>query len=127
MLITGANRGIGFEFAKQLAAGGWDVIATARNPAAAEALQALAENDNVSIEQLDVTSKEDIAALAAKYRDQPVDLLLLNAAKGPTQPTAMLPVKKQDFDVSATYFEVNATGPMRVSQAFWENVRGIGA
>ena len=42
VLITGSNRGIGFEFAKQYAERGWQVIATARKPETADALQALA-------------------------------------------------------------------------------------
>ena len=41
-LITGANRGIGLEFARQLAEAGEQVIATARNPKGAEALLDLA-------------------------------------------------------------------------------------
>ena len=124
ILITGANRGIGYEFARQYAEQGWLVIATARSPAAAADLQALAASHaSVRVEQLDVTSAEQIAALASKYADQPVDVLLLNAAMGPRQPTATAPLKKQDFDAATAYFATNAIGPMRVAQAFMENVK----
>ena len=41
LLITGANRGLGLEFAKQYATDGWEVIATCRNPVEAKALQSL--------------------------------------------------------------------------------------
>jgi NAD(P)-dependent dehydrogenase (short-subunit alcohol dehydrogenase family) len=124
VLITGANRGIGFEFARQYSQAGWQVIATARNPELAAELQALAvKSTSLSIEQLDVTSAEQIAALAAKYAKVPIDLLLLNAAKGPQQPTATAPLKRQDFEVAASYFATNAIGPMRVAQAFMENVK----
>lgn len=124
VLITGANRGIGFEFAQQFAARGWRVIATARNPDKATELRSLTEEyAGVSIAKLDVTVPQEIAELAQRYREQPVDLLLLNAAKGPQQPTATAPLRRQNFDVSLSYFETNAIGPMRVVQAFWENVK----
>ena len=42
VLITGSNRGIGFEFARQYAQKGWTVIATARRPESADDLKALA-------------------------------------------------------------------------------------
>ena len=42
VLITGANRGLGLEFVRQYAAGGWRVIATARDPGAASELRKLA-------------------------------------------------------------------------------------
>ena len=42
VLITGANRGIGLEYVRQLSERGWNVIATARKPAEASELQALA-------------------------------------------------------------------------------------
>ena len=45
VLVTGANRGIGLEFVRQYAARGWRVIATARDPAGAHELQALAADN----------------------------------------------------------------------------------
>ena len=66
VLITGSNRGIGLEFAKQYAERGWHVIATARKPEKAEALNTLAgKHDNIVIEQLDVTDFERVDALQA--------------------------------------------------------------
>ncbi len=127
VLITGANRGIGFEFARQYAERGWQVIATARSPGEANELQALAaEYPGVAIELLDVTRPDQIAALAEKYAARPIDVLLLNAAKGPQQPTATASLKRQDFDIAASYFATNAIGPMRVAQAFMENVKASG-
>jgi len=56
VLVTGANRGLGLEFARQYAARGYRVIATARRPDSAEALRTLADDYSLlSIERLDVT------------------------------------------------------------------------
>ena len=123
VLITGSNRGIGFEFAQQYADRGWRVIATLRNPDNSQDLDRLAQTADVLVEPLDVTNPEQISALGEKYADTPIDILLLNAAKGPSQPTATAPLKRQDFDVSANYFDTNAIGPMRVTQAFMDNVK----
>jgi len=123
VLITGANRGIGFEFVRQLAARDWRVIATTRNPGGADELNVLAAaNQNILVERLDVTDHAGIDALAEKYRTQPIDLLLLNAAMGPTPRTAGRRLAKLDFDVAAQSFAVNSIGPMKVTQAFFEQV-----
>lgn len=80
ILITGSNRGLGLEWARQYAAEGWRVIATCRHPAEALALQELADhNANVSLHKLDVTSAPQVAALAQLLQGEPVDLLLNNA------------------------------------------------
>lgn len=127
VLITGASRGIGLEFARQYAARGWRVIATARNPATAAELQKLAAADpDVRIETLDVTDHAGVDALAARYRGTPVDLLLLNAAQGPTAQTAVRGLAKLDFDDARQSFEVNAIGPMKVAQAFFASVAASG-
>jgi NAD(P)-dependent dehydrogenase (short-subunit alcohol dehydrogenase family) len=123
VLITGANRGIGFEFARQFSARGWRVIGTARNPEAAVELQALAKaNPGVVIEKLDVTDYPGVDALAARYRGRPIDILLLNAALGPDAATAMSPLAKLDFDNARRSFETNAMAPLRMAQAFMDNV-----
>ena len=62
VLITGANRGLGFEFARQYAADGWRVSATCRKPVSAGELRRLAESSRgkVDIIALDVTDAESI-------------------------------------------------------------------
>jgi NAD(P)-dependent dehydrogenase (short-subunit alcohol dehydrogenase family) len=127
VLITGANRGIGFEFARQFAAKDWRVIATARRPDEATQLRDLAAADpDVIIEKLDVTDHAEIDELAAKYRGQPIDILLLNAALGPSPATAMSPLAKLDFDVGRLSFETNAIGPLKMAQAFMDSVAASG-
>jgi NAD(P)-dependent dehydrogenase (short-subunit alcohol dehydrogenase family) len=127
VLSTGASRGIGLEFARQLAGRGWRVIATARDPAAATDLQALANADpDVRVEPLDVTDHAAVDALAARYRGQPIDLLLLNAALGPEPATAVAPLAKLDFANARASFETNALGPVKLCQAFMDHVAGSG-
>ncbi|HJP04309.1 MAG: short-chain dehydrogenase [Chromatiales bacterium] len=124
VLITGSNRGIGFEFVRQLSARDWQIIATTRNPDGATALAGLAADDaDIVIEKLDVTSDEDIAALAAKYLEHPIDILLLNAARGPAPKTAMSQLAHLDWELAGSFFQVNAIGPMKVTQALMENVK----
>ena len=60
VLITGANRGLGLEFARQYAAEGWDVNATARNPKQSKELEQAAKSKNVSVQALDVASDESV-------------------------------------------------------------------
>lgn len=92
VLTTGANRGIGLEFARQYAALGWQVIATSRDPAQATALRELARSQStVAVEVLDLASVASIATLAERLAErlagrladqwagQSVDVLLNNA------------------------------------------------
>jgi NAD(P)-dependent dehydrogenase (short-subunit alcohol dehydrogenase family) len=123
VLITGASRGIGLEFARQYAEKGWRVIATARDPAASEALSALAKSDpDVILETLDVTDHAGVDALAERYQGQAIDLLLLNAAMGPRGAGAMAPLAKLEWEEARQSFEVNSIGPMKVAQAFMDHV-----
>jgi NAD(P)-dependent dehydrogenase (short-subunit alcohol dehydrogenase family) len=124
VLITGANRGIGLEYVRQMAARGWNVIATARKPAEATELAALAkEHPQVVVEALDVTDHAAIDALAAKYKDQPIDILLLNAGLTPSAyPSAFKPLAGVDLDIARQSFEVNAIAPLKMCQAFMNHV-----
>ena len=81
VLITGANRGIGHEFARQYAAEGARVYACCRNPAAADMLNALAaaSGGGLTAHKLDVTSQSDLTELAKDLDGAPVDILINNA------------------------------------------------
>ncbi|HLG87180.1 MAG TPA: SDR family oxidoreductase [Alphaproteobacteria bacterium] len=76
VFISGANRGLGLEFAKQYAADGWQVIGTCRDPARADALRAIPETRRLP---LDVTEPQSIAACAEALAGEKIDLLLNNA------------------------------------------------
>ena len=125
VLITGSNRGIGLEFVRQYAAAGWQVIATCRSPARADELNAIAkDNPTVLIEELDVTDPAEINRLQEKYSDRPLHLLINNAALlGPRDDQAF---DAQDYELAVKQYEVNALGPLRMSQAFIGNVRAAG-
>ena len=76
VLITGSNRGIGLEFAKQYAAAGYRVFATARSHSAE--LSALARSQSkVSLHQVEVTEAASVKALADALRGEPIDVLLI--------------------------------------------------
>jgi NAD(P)-dependent dehydrogenase (short-subunit alcohol dehydrogenase family) len=131
VLITGANRGIGLELAKQYAAAGWNVIATTRRPLddpGAAALRELAKKyPPPALERIDVTDTAMIRGVAQKYKDQPLDVLINNAAAVEATFQADLekvniPYDKIDFDAARNDFDVNALGPMRMVQAFEPNV-----
>lgn len=121
VLVTGANRGIGLEFAKQYAAKGYKVIATARKPAEATDLNALAKaNKNVMVEALDVTDLAAIDALAAKYKGQPVDILVNNA--GITGFPEKQRYGSMDFASFDDVMNTNVRGPMKMTEAFTEHL-----
>jgi NAD(P)-dependent dehydrogenase (short-subunit alcohol dehydrogenase family) len=119
VLITGANRGLGLEFARQYAADGWDVVATARDPKNSEQLQQLARNKNVSFEALDVTSDKSVKQLAEALEGKPVDLLVLNSAIFTRNGNKL---GELNFAGWRESFETNVLGAIRVAEALIENV-----
>ncbi|MCC5793409.1 MAG: SDR family oxidoreductase [Chromatiales bacterium] len=123
VLVTGANRGIGLEFVRQFGERGWNVIATTRSLEGADELQALAAgNPRIVVELLDVTDFAAIDALAGKYAEQPIDILLNNAAITPRDPSVFRGLRAVDFDLARRSLEVNALAPLRMSQAFLDQV-----
>jgi NAD(P)-dependent dehydrogenase (short-subunit alcohol dehydrogenase family) len=123
VLITGANRGIGLEFVRQYADRGWRVIATTRDPASASELDALAgKHKDVLVEKLDVADHPGIDALAKKYEGQPIDVLINNAGlmQGPDKGQMVGSIDYAEFE---RFYRINAMGPLKVSEAFYPNVR----
>lgn len=117
VLITGANRGIGLEFARQYAAKNYRVIATARQPAEATQLQALAAADpDIVIEPLDVNDLAAVDALAAKYENQPIDILINNA--GITGRPQMQSFGAIDYATFEAVMNTNVRGPLKMTEAF---------
>jgi len=116
VLITGANRGLGLEFARQYSADGWKVIGTARKPAEAAELKDL----KVLVMQLDVTDPESVAKLAADLSDQPIDLLINNAGMANRDG---MDFETMSFDGVEQVLAVNTIGPMRVTRALLPNLR----
>jgi len=120
-LITGSDRGIGFALTQELTTRGWKVIATCRDPARAQALHDFAQgHSGVSIETLDVSDNAAIDALAARYRGRPIDALINNA--GITGDFAAQRLNALDAAAFQQVMRVNAYAPLRLAQAFLEQV-----
>jgi NAD(P)-dependent dehydrogenase (short-subunit alcohol dehydrogenase family) len=75
VLITGANRGLGLEFARQYSADGWNVIGTARQPGDAAELK---EIERVHVEQLEMRDLEAVTSFGSRVGER-LDLLIANA------------------------------------------------
>jgi NAD(P)-dependent dehydrogenase (short-subunit alcohol dehydrogenase family) len=125
VLITGANRGLGFEFARQYAADGWRVYGACRDPSSASELRRLADasGGRVTILALDVTDPDSVKSAAASLEGQAVDLLLNSAGivGAPRQTIGNI-----DYDAWAEVLAVNTMGPMRVTEAVVEHVARSG-
>jgi NAD(P)-dependent dehydrogenase (short-subunit alcohol dehydrogenase family) len=107
IVITGANRGIGFELARQLFARGDEVVAACQS--ASPELKAL----KVEIHQgVDVTDEPSVRGLARTLAGKPVDILINNAGILSHETLDDL-----DLDRIRRQFEVNALGPLRVTAA----------
>lgn len=121
VLITGANRGIGLEHTRRFAARGAQVFATARSPAEAKELQALAasEEGRIKILAYDASDPEAPARLKAALGDTPLDLLFANAGA--------MGGKDQSFgsvDVEGVLqlIRTNALAPLKLAEALADNV-----
>jgi NAD(P)-dependent dehydrogenase (short-subunit alcohol dehydrogenase family) len=121
VLITSANRGLGREFVEQYSRNGWTVLATCRDPKAATDLNALrASHASIRVTAMDVTDAASVRDAAASIGREPIDLLLNTA--GVMGPSRKQSVGTIDYKAWLEVFDANSLGPMRVLEAFLDNV-----
>jgi NAD(P)-dependent dehydrogenase (short-subunit alcohol dehydrogenase family) len=112
-LITGANRGIGYEYCRQLQERGDTVIAVCRSASAD--LKAL----GVQVEEgIDITSDASVTDLCDRLQGVPIDVLINNAGI-----LERVTLEDLDFDSIRKQFEVNALGALRVTHALLPNLK----
>ena len=111
-LVTGANRGIGYEYCKQLAARGDDVIAVCRLPS-----PALMDLEVEIVRDIDVADEQAIATLKKTLGNRSVDVLINNAGiyrQSSLDALNIEGIKEQ--------FAVNAIAPLALTQALLPNL-----
>ncbi|MEM6991148.1 MAG: SDR family oxidoreductase [Myxococcota bacterium] len=106
-LVTGANRGIGLELARQLKERGDEVIATCRK-ASAE-LEAVGVRVEAGV---DVGDDASVNTLAERLSDTSLDIVINNAGL-----LQMESLENLDAESIRRQFEINALGPLRVTSA----------
>jgi len=121
VLITGANRGLGLEFARQYLADGWQVFAACRDPASAGELQRLARDSSgkLTIVAMDVTEAASIRKAAIRLEGVAIDLVINSAG--------IVGVSGQragniDYASWAHVLDVNTMGPLRVLENFLDHI-----
>jgi NAD(P)-dependent dehydrogenase (short-subunit alcohol dehydrogenase family) len=112
-LVTGCNRGIGLQIVTQLHARGDNVIAVCRH-----ASSELSQMGIRVIEGIDVSSGEAVAKLKAELGDEVIHVLINNA--GILRRDAF---GELDYDSMLEQYEVNALGPLRVTEALAGNLQ----
>lgn len=122
-VVTGANRGLGLEFVRQLVARGESVIATTRSIEKADALRAVGgQSGRVQVIALDVTDQESIAGLGSRVEaagGRAVDVLINNAGVSSTSKS----VTQLDAAEMQRVFMVNSIAPLLVSKALLPQLR----
>ncbi|MCJ8281964.1 MAG: SDR family oxidoreductase [Rivularia sp. ALOHA_DT_140] len=112
-LVTGANRGIGLEYCRQLKERGDNVIAVCRS--ISDELKKI----RVEVEtDIDITSDSSVNQLVKKLDRQQIDVLINNAGI-----VERVSLDNLGFDSIRRQFEVNAVGPLRLTQALLNNLK----
>lgn len=117
VMITGAGRGLGLEFAREYAAEGWTVIGTVRQPTGAEELKKI--GGKVEIASLDVTDFAAIKKLGKSLHDRPIDILINNAGVIGTDRN----LGDLEGERWMTTLRINTVAPLLIAQALLSNLK----
>jgi NAD(P)-dependent dehydrogenase (short-subunit alcohol dehydrogenase family) len=112
ILITGANRGIGLELARQYSEAGWQVVACCRNPDKASELQKI-HSKNIEILPLDLHKRESIQELSSHLKNTAIDIMINNAGMVGNQ----LTFGDIDYETFSETLKVNTIAPVLVAQS----------
>lgn len=120
-LVTGANRGLGLEFTKQLLKSGHKVTATCREPEQAQELKSLqSDYPELKVLAFDISSPESNTELAVQLKDSEVDVLINNAGH---YSKAHVGFDDLSFDGVLHDFSINAIGTLRATQTILPSLR----
>lgn len=126
ILITGANRGLGLEMARQYGEAGWRIMACCRDPKSAPELARLgaASGGRTSLHRMEVTDAGQVKAVAAELKGQAIDVLFNNAGVlgGAIDKPAPLSFGSIDYAAWEEVLRVNTLAPVRVAEAFVDHV-----
>ena len=114
VLVTGANRGLGYEFVKQYSENKFDVFACCRNVNEAKKLKELAEiSENIKIYELDVGNVKTIQNLSKQLQNEKIDVLINNA--GIYRSSTIGNINYEEWIES---FKVNTIAPYQIIENF---------
>ena len=123
VLVTGASRGIGLEYARQWLAAGARVFALARDPEGSDGLMELAAGHGGSLVPVRCDVADDASVAGARRRvggqTDGLEILINNAGVMGSHEG----LEELDLDRVRRTFEVNAVGPLRVTRAFLDLLR----
>ena len=111
-LVTGANRGIGLEYCRQLKAHQREVIAICRSPSK--------ELDSLGVEvktDIDLTDDQIVQSLVQKLNGRKIDVLINNAGI-----VERVSLEKLDVESIRRQFEINAIAPLRLTRELLPNL-----
>lgn len=115
VFISGANRGLGLEFARQYAMAGWHVLAGARDPARAAELGSIAGVETIA---LNLDDPDSIVAAVQAVGERGIDLLLNNAGiYGSIVGDSEQTLANMDLDVWDNVFKTNVIGPFALTRS----------
>ena len=118
VLVTGANRGLGYEFVKQYSENKFDVFACCRNVNEAKKLKELAEiSENIKIYELDVGNVKTIKNLSQQLQNEKIDVLINNAGIYRSSTVGNI-----NYDEWIESFKVNTIAPYQIVENFLEQI-----
>tara|TARA_B100000767_G_scaffold267866_1_gene287198 strand:+ start:963 stop:1649 length:687 start_codon:yes stop_codon:yes gene_type:complete len=118
VLVTGANRGLGYEFVKQYSKNNFNVLACCRNAENASDLQKLAkEVKNIKIYELDVGNIKVIKNLSQHLKNEKIDVLINNAGIYRSSTIGNI-----NYDEWIESFKVNTIAPYQIVEAFLDQI-----
>ncbi len=116
IIITGANRGLGLEFARQYAVAGWRVYACCRDPSkASELCELKGQHTNLSVHGMDVRDHRQIDVLAKNLAQENIDIVLNNAGVFYKESESL---GSLGYDAWLDSFRINTLAAAKMAEAF---------